>query len=74
MSVRVETPSLGAMQCNLAGQVMATGVITRVVRDRLAKMPEPLCADARAFVSDLLDEIDAYGAAAMAQLKCLGGA
>lgn len=73
MSVRVETPSLSAMQCNLAGQMMATGVIARVVRERLATQAEPLCADARVFVFDMLTEIDAYTEAIKVQLRVLGG-
>ena len=70
--MHVKTPSLDAMQCNLAGQAMAAQVIARVVRERLAKIDPPLCPDARAFVGDLLDEIDAYSAAVLAQLKYLG--
>ena len=72
MTVYAKTSSLDAMQCNLAGQAMASQVIARVVRERLAKIEPPLGPDARAFAGDLLDEIDAYGEAALAQLKYFG--
>lgn len=72
MTVHAKTSSLDAMQCNLAGQAMASQVIARVVRERLAKIEPPLCPDARAFAGDLLAEIDAYGEAALAQLKYFG--
>lgn len=61
---------LDAMLANLAGQIIACGVIQRQI---IQKITPDLCPGAAAELADLVEEIAAYQAACGAQVKMMEG-